>query len=94
MPRKIGDIHYDLRKYLIAKGVKFLTPNTFHCFNPSCKSNGWSGMITSGRIFICFSCGMRGDLYDAIEFFEGIKDREKKFEFAKFFFRGGQKCLN
>lgn len=62
-----------LRDYLELRGARFVKQNQFHCiFNPEQHAHGdqnASGSI-KGTGFTCFSCGAKGDIFNAVNMLE------------------------
>jgi phage/plasmid-associated DNA primase len=78
-----------LKEYLRQKGVD-VTKNPTHCFNAAGHKHGDAN--PSLQIFDdsykCYGCGIQGDVYDAVEILEGIKDKKEQYEFVEQFFNG------
>lgn len=50
--------------------------------NPSC--------LFSKNIFHCYSCGVSGDIYDAVGLLEGIEGKVEQFQFIDKLFGGAE----
>jgi phage/plasmid-associated DNA primase len=78
-----------LIEYLRQKNVD-VTINPTRCFNTSGHKNGDAN--PSLQIwedgFKCHGCGIKGDIYDAVEILEGITDKKEQFEFVEKFCGG------
>jgi hypothetical protein len=73
---------FSLKKYLVSKGVVFSADNLCHCFSPSHKDNNPSCQITENQ-FYCHSCGIKGDIYDAVGILEGIPKVKDQYFFLE-----------
>lgn len=61
-----------LFEYLNINGVKFETPNSFHCFSKSHEDkNASAGLTENKRGFKCHGCGISGDILTACNIIEG-----------------------
>jgi phage/plasmid-associated DNA primase len=78
-----------LAEYLHAKGVD-TGKNPTHCFNRMAHSHGDANpsMQLFDENYKCHGCGIFGDIYDAVEFFEGITKKGEQHAFLEKFFGG------
>jgi hypothetical protein len=81
-----------LKDYLCTKGVGVDT-NPTRCFNRNghnCR-DGLASLQLWDDSFKCHGCGIQGDIFDAVEILEGIKERAAQYEFVKRLFvdKGG-----
>lgn len=69
-----------LIEYLRLKGIK-AERGLIRCFNPNHEDKNPSCELFDDK-FICYSgnCGIHGDIYDAVEILEGIKDKSEQFK--------------
>jgi hypothetical protein len=86
-----GKYKHRLLDYLREKGIK--TPShegLICCFSPDHEDKNPSCQVTE-ESFFCHSgsCGINGDIYDAIKLLEGITDRAEQYKFAEKLFGGG-----
>jgi DNA primase len=75
-----------LLDYLRLKGIEPSENNLIRCFSPDHTDKNPSCGVRESD-FCCFGCGIRGDIYDAIEIIENIPDKKAQFDFAKNFFK-------
>jgi phage/plasmid-associated DNA primase len=72
-----------LKDYLRQKNVDF-SINPTHCFNLSGHKN--RDVNPSLQIwdesFRCYGCDIHGDIYDAVEILEGIRDKKEQYDFV------------
>jgi hypothetical protein len=73
-----------LKEYLRQKGVD-VSINPTHCFNTGEHKHGDKNPSIQifDDTFKCFACGISGDIYDAVGFFEKLEDPEKQYEFLR-----------
>jgi hypothetical protein len=78
-----------LREYLRQKNAD-VSINPTHCFNTSGHKSGDAN--PSLQIwddgFKCWGCGIKGDIYDAVEILEGITDKKEQYDFVEKFCGG------
>jgi Fe2+ or Zn2+ uptake regulation protein len=80
-----------LRDYLAMKGIE-IKNNRCHCLDPAHKDKKPSCAIYKS-VFYCFSCGITGNIYDAVQLLENIMpDIKKQFDFLEGFFSKHFKC--
>jgi DNA primase len=72
-----------LLDYLGIKGVE-IKDGKCRCLDPAHEDKNPSCVINQG-FFHCFSCGVGGDIYDAVQLLEEtpLIDREKQFDFLE-----------
>jgi hypothetical protein len=73
-----------LKEYLRQKGVDVSMDPT-RCFNAGehkCGDKRPSLQIWNDG-YKCYGCGIQGDIYDAVRFFEKLEDIEKQYEFLR-----------
>jgi hypothetical protein len=77
-----------LLDYLRMRGID-VSQNPIHCFSPDHDDKNPSCQISENH-FHCHSgsCGIDGDIYDAIGILEGIKERKEQYLFAERIFDG------
>jgi hypothetical protein len=73
-----------LKEYLRQKGVA-TGINPAHCFNTDEHKHGDKNpsLQIYGDVFRCFACGISGDIYDAVRFFEKLENPKKQYEFLR-----------
>lgn len=57
-----------------------------HCFHPEHEDKNPS-CIVDGNEFLCYGCGFRGDIYDAVGILENIPDYKGQYQFLEDFFK-------
>jgi hypothetical protein len=79
----------NLLQYLKQKGIN-TSKNPTHCFNQSGHKNGDANpsLQLHEDNYKCWSCGITGDIYDAVGLLEGITDANEQFEFVEKLFNG------
>lgn len=77
-----------LIQYLRLKGIE-AKRGLIRCFSPAHEDKNPSCEI-SDESFICYSCGIHGDIYDAVEVLTGITDKKAQFEEIEKAFGNGQ----
>jgi phage/plasmid-associated DNA primase len=79
-----------LKDYFRQKGID-ASADQVRCFNT--KEHKHGDTIPSLSIyedsFFCFGCGVKGDIYDAVELLEGITDKKEQYFFIERLFGGG-----
>jgi DNA primase len=80
-----------LEHYLGLKGYNNFN-NNIKCFSGTHEDNNPS-MKIKNDIFKCYSCGFKGDIYDAIAHFEKIGDKKEQFIFAEKLFGNGTEYI-
>jgi hypothetical protein len=78
-----------LKDYLCIKGIDVDACPT-RCFNGDDHKHGDAhpSLQISGDFYVCYGCGIRGDIYDAVELLEGIKGKTAQYKFIERFFSG------
>jgi hypothetical protein len=73
-----------LEDYLRIKGVDVDACPT-RCFNGDGHKHGDAhpSLQISVDFYVCYSCGIRGDIYDAVELLEGIKEATARYKFIE-----------
>jgi hypothetical protein len=73
-----------LRDYLQKKGVD-ISVNPTRCFNVCGhkQKDQNRALQISDSVFKCYGCGIHGDIYDAVGFLEGIKEKAAQYEFIE-----------
>jgi phage/plasmid-associated DNA primase/5S rRNA maturation endonuclease (ribonuclease M5) len=94
----IARYHNRLVDYLQSKGFK-TDPGLVDCFNPSHPHTGkhtpqlsvYYDKDKGKQVFHCFSgsCGIGGDIYEAVNILEGITGLKEQFQFLENFFGNG-----
>jgi hypothetical protein len=81
-----------LREYLATKGIE-IKNNKCRCLDPAHEDKNPSCLVGK-NVFHCLACGIKGDIYDAVQLLEEapLIDREKQFDFLKNFFFGYYEC--
>jgi hypothetical protein len=73
-----------LKDYLSTKGVD-IGVNPTRCFNRDGhnRRDAHPSLQIFGDFYVCYGCGMRGDIYDAVEIIEGIKEKAAQYKFIE-----------
>ena len=67
-----------LLQYLQYKGIE-AQRGLIRCFNPQHEDKNPSCELFEDH-FKCYSCGIHGDIYDAVEILQGITDKAEQFK--------------
>jgi len=68
-----------LKYYLQQKGFS-TSENPMFCFSPSHTNKNTPACLIYDDNFICESCGIHGDIYDACEILTGIKEKSEQYK--------------
>jgi hypothetical protein len=77
-----------LKEYLTLKGIE-IDGGLCHCIDKNHEDKNPSCQIGK-ETFHCFSCGITGDIYDAVMLLENITDKLKQYDFIEKLFAGGK----
>lgn len=77
-------MNFDLYKnqlidFLQKKGIKEAKRGLIHCFNPQHNDKNPSCELFDDH-FICYSCGIHGDIYDACQILDGYTSKVEQFQ--------------
>lgn len=79
-----GKYKHVLKEFFDSKGIE-TNGKQYRCINPNHSDSNPSMQIYEDK-FKCFSCGVHGDIYDAVGLLEGINGEAERFKYVAEFF--------
>jgi len=69
-------------KSFLSKEGKYMGSNPMYCFSPDHENSNSEAMLIYDTYFQCQSCGIHGDIYDAVGILKGIPNKNDQYDYV------------